>query len=177
MTTGMRAGVRAEGSAPTTSVTMPEAPTGLRVKQCARCTTWKPEEGFSASMWADQRSAGSRWCRQCDRAYHDELRERKRAAARAGAPTFAPPPPPEPPHPAIIAASEETAQRLDETAPPEPSAAVGRSVADELRGVLDGLARERAAVEEERTRLNQRAVALSVQMEAVETTIALVSAQ
>jgi len=46
------------------------------MKCCARCREEKPETGFSASMWAASRRASSRWCRACERTYHDERKGR-----------------------------------------------------------------------------------------------------
>lgn len=60
-------------------------------------------------------------------------------------------------------------------APPSANPAVARSVADELRALLDTLAGERAALLEEQVRLAMRLAALSTQCDAVQTTIALVT--
>lgn len=67
------------------------AAVGVETKRCARCREEKREESFSASMWAATRTAGSRWCRPCEREYHDEYKARQTAPLTAPAAASAPP--------------------------------------------------------------------------------------
>lgn len=133
-------------------------PAPAETRTCARCGDALTQDGFSASMW--ERASGSRWCRACDRAYHDE---RKAALA-------------DPSTNGVVVI--EMGWELDDPAPlapPSAKPAAPRSVADELRALLETLARERATLLEEQERLTARLADLITQCDAVSTTIALVT--